>query len=154
MRARDDDDRTLINTFSVVNPKTDADGSVYLYVAKGEDEQWEVDLHVGGAFIGRAHISYCDATPEDWLDIDSSYGLATSHMRQGWGAALYFGAALAAEDLGYKGITSYEFNRQPDGKRIWEKLTAAGLVDRIVSEDGYVHDALMAAVVRRRGLAY
>lgn len=153
-RARNDDDRTLVNDFTVVNPKTEELGTVQLWSSPREDEQWEVDLLVEGNFIGRVHISYCDHTPDDWLDIDSSYGLATTHMRQGWGAALYFGAALAAEDLGYKGIVSYEFNRQPDGKRIWEKLTAAGLVDRVLSDDGYVHDALDADVVRRRNHAY
>lgn len=153
MARRADNDPVLLNEFTVVNPKTQQTGTLRLY-SQHAYGAYPIRLIVDGRTAVRGLIDWNDCTPKDWLDIDTSDGVDPAFRGQGWGTALYLGAALAADALGYKGVVSHANNRKPDSDAVWVRLRAAGLTVMVENEEGYRHDALSAAIVRKHSLAF
>lgn len=148
-----DDDGDLLDEFTVVNPKLKAQGRLQLW-GLNPYGAYPIRVIVEGRIAARGMIAWNDCTPKEWLDIDTSDGVAPEFHGQGWGTALYLGAALAADALGYKGVVSHANNRKPDSDAVWVRLRAAGLTVMVENEEGYRHDALSAAIVRKHSLAF
>lgn len=154
MSARwDEDDAVLINEFTVVNPKTQQIGTLQLWAQNSYGTN-PLHLIVDGRIAVRGLLDWNDCTPKGWMDIDTSDGVDPAFRGQGWGTALYLGAALAAHDLGYEGIVSFPGNRKPDSDAVWARFTAAGLTKRIESEEGFRHDSLSAKAARATGFTF